>query len=196
MTGKMPAVLCTFASALALSLVPMQNVGSQQVFPVLHQQLPRNRQQTSSRSDMMLLAAALSHGTPITLANFSSIANPDIGQVIGEILSQLNATAGQVRQPILQFNQPNRNLVVATPTRVVSNQFRGRTTRRPPSATSPSTRRSNIRRLPSIPGRIRNSQEGKLRLVGGQTLFEGNVEINHRGSDGVPRWGSICDDDW
>lgn len=39
--------------------------------------------------------------------------------------------------------------------------------------------------------RVRKKREGELRLVGGQTLFEGNVEINHLGL-----WGSICDDEW
>ena len=35
---------------------------------------------------------------------------------------------------------------------------------------------------------ITHSDEGKLRLVGGKTLFEGNLEI--RGPGG--RWGAIC----
>ncbi|KAH7641290.1 lysyl oxidase-like protein [Dermatophagoides farinae] len=33
--------------------------------------------------------------------------------------------------------------------------------------------------------------EGMIRLVGGRTMFEGNVEINHFG-----QWGMICDDEW
>lgn len=36
-----------------------------------------------------------------------------------------------------------------------------------------------------------SNREGLLRLVGGQTLFEGNIEINH-----LNRWGTICDDEW
>ncbi len=46
----------------------------------------------------------------------------------------------------------------------------------------------------SAPSRVRRAQripEGTIKLVGGQTNFEGNVEIYHLG-----RWGSICDDEW
>ncbi|KAG8187339.1 hypothetical protein JTE90_011701 [Oedothorax gibbosus] len=39
--------------------------------------------------------------------------------------------------------------------------------------------------------RARNVAEGTLRLVGGKTSNEGNVEIFH-----VGQWGSICDDEW
>ena len=34
-------------------------------------------------------------------------------------------------------------------------------------------------------------EDGAIRLVGGQTDNEGNVEIFHNG-----RWGNICDDEW
>lgn len=34
-------------------------------------------------------------------------------------------------------------------------------------------------------------QEDQLRLVGGRTHFEGNIEIMHNG-----KWGSVCDDEW
>jgi lysyl oxidase-like protein 2/3/4 len=34
-------------------------------------------------------------------------------------------------------------------------------------------------------------EEGAIRLVGGQSDNEGNVEIFHNG-----RWGNICDDEW
>ncbi|RWS09612.1 Lysyl oxidase-like protein, partial [Dinothrombium tinctorium] len=36
-----------------------------------------------------------------------------------------------------------------------------------------------------------STREGTLRLVGGQSRNEGNVEIYHAG-----KWGSICDDEW
>ncbi|KFM62898.1 Lysyl oxidase-like protein, partial [Stegodyphus mimosarum] len=39
--------------------------------------------------------------------------------------------------------------------------------------------------------RPRNVREGTIRLVGGKTSSEGNVEIFH-----VGQWGSICDDEW
>lgn len=34
-------------------------------------------------------------------------------------------------------------------------------------------------------------EEGAIRLVGGNSAYEGNVEILHAG-----KWGSICDDEW
>lgn len=33
--------------------------------------------------------------------------------------------------------------------------------------------------------------DGSIRLVGGKTAADGNVEIFYKG-----RWGSICDDEW
>ncbi|XP_027195875.2 lysyl oxidase homolog 2-like [Dermatophagoides pteronyssinus] len=36
-----------------------------------------------------------------------------------------------------------------------------------------------------------HSNEGMIRLIGGRTMFEGNIEINHFG-----QWGMICDDEW
>ncbi|OTF75681.1 hypothetical protein BLA29_014490 [Euroglyphus maynei] len=36
-----------------------------------------------------------------------------------------------------------------------------------------------------------NRMEGMIRLIGGRTMFEGNVEINH-----FNQWGMICDDEW
>uniref|UniRef100_T1E173 protein-lysine 6-oxidase n=1 Tax=Cupiennius salei TaxID=6928 RepID=T1E173_CUPSA len=47
------------------------------------------------------------------------------------------------------------------------------------------TSRRTVRRHP------RNVKEGTLRLIGGKTPREGNVEIYHMGT-----WGSICDDEW
>ncbi|XP_022245475.1 galectin-3-binding protein A-like [Limulus polyphemus] len=37
----------------------------------------------------------------------------------------------------------------------------------------------------------RGIKEGEIRLVGGSTPNQGNVEIYHMG-----KWGSICDDEW
>ncbi|XP_037941499.1 lysyl oxidase homolog 3B-like [Teleopsis dalmanni] len=36
-----------------------------------------------------------------------------------------------------------------------------------------------------------NKEEGAIRLVGGQTEFEGNIEVLHNN-----KWGAICDDEW
>jgi lysyl oxidase-like protein 2/3/4 len=39
--------------------------------------------------------------------------------------------------------------------------------------------------------KTKNKKDGTLRLVGGRTSSEGNVEILHNG-----RFGAICDDEW
>lgn len=39
--------------------------------------------------------------------------------------------------------------------------------------------------------KTKHKKDGTLRLVGGRTNSEGNVEILHNG-----RFGSICDDEW
>ncbi|XP_068144601.1 lysyl oxidase homolog 2B [Drosophila tropicalis] len=36
-----------------------------------------------------------------------------------------------------------------------------------------------------------NKEEGALRLVGGETEYEGNIEVLHN-----HKWGAICDDEW
>lgn len=38
---------------------------------------------------------------------------------------------------------------------------------------------------------LRNKKDGTIRLVGGRSGNEGNIEILHNG-----KYGSICDDDW
>lgn len=52
-------------------------------------------------------------------------------------------------------------------------------------------RRRTIYRNTNLSGSGHLGKEGALRLVGGQSKEEGNVEIYHAG-----RWGSICDDEW
>jgi hypothetical protein len=63
------------------------------------------------------------------------------------------------------------------------------------SLLSPNIMPVNIRPLSvsRIPRMRREHQipEGKIKLVGGRSNAEGNVEIYHFG-----RWGSICDDEW
>ncbi|XP_018798905.1 PREDICTED: lysyl oxidase homolog 2B [Bactrocera latifrons] len=36
-----------------------------------------------------------------------------------------------------------------------------------------------------------NKEEGAIRLVGGETEYEGNIEVLHNN-----KWGAICDDEW
>lgn len=117
-------------------------------------------------------------------------------QTIDDLISQL-------LQQITSSNNPRSRITIVNTTNIDRN-INGINTRNLSNAILHSTERNRIQQQANNTpnGRQlnnqtrnrssrRNSKEGQVRLVGGQSLFEGNVEINHLG-----QWGSICDDEW
>lgn len=164
------------------------------------------------RSNLEMITEALNQGIPIQLDNFTTIDAEDISNVIGRLLFQLNETAFQIQDlrpilPQLRSSSNRNNAIMLTPPPLsTSTSTTTTTTTLPPPATSTSMPPNRVfvgtgQRIrtmstsfdsPRQSNRVRNQvREGRIRLVGGQSLFEGNIEINHMG-----RWGSICDDEW
>ena len=99
------------------------------------------------------------------------------------ITSTINNNNKNIRQN-RAVNNNNNNNNIGRQQQIINNgriMEETRTTPRPPLSSSSSQQNSQQQRV----------REGQIRLVGGQTLFEGNVEINHLG-----QWGGICDDEW
>ncbi|XP_030375596.1 lysyl oxidase homolog 3B [Scaptodrosophila lebanonensis] len=56
-----------------------------------------------------------------------------------------------------------------------------------PSANARQERQSLVQSY----SKVLNKEEGAIRLVGGRTDYEGNIEVLHNN-----KWGAVCDDEW